>query len=274
MVGCCVSAATKEDVIAAINATYSVGDTTYRLPQSVINKGVNFLNKKKLTSEQYDKILGTIGSAVALARQAGTTDITKVSKEDLKKGIGLIQQASSAANVDLSELSGKLSSELNSEKRKQQQSNNSNNGNTVSQEKINEKDGKSSNFVSGEVLLSGEVLEENHPSGESSGEATLPMASIEDMMDILHEFVEDPDPEIDATIDRNIKIVFIGLVLILFLLFFIIYLLFKSKWNRIVKYILIVFFVIVSLAILCVLGVGLWQLERIRDVYKMYYLLK
>jgi len=38
-----VFAATKEDVIAAINKTYTVVDETYRLPQNVINKGVNYL---------------------------------------------------------------------------------------------------------------------------------------------------------------------------------------------------------------------------------------
>ena len=103
-----VMAATKEDVIAALNATYTVGNETYRLPQSAINKGVNFLNKRKLTSEQYDKILGVIGSAVSLAREAGTTDITKAKPSDIKKGLGLIHEAASVANVSLSEVTSSL----------------------------------------------------------------------------------------------------------------------------------------------------------------------
>ena len=94
-------AATKEDVIIAINRTYSVGNESFRLPQKIITKGENYLNKNPLSEAQYDTILKCINEAVALAREVGTTDLSKVSKEELRRAINILTEASNSANIDL-----------------------------------------------------------------------------------------------------------------------------------------------------------------------------
>ena len=80
--------ATKESVISAINNTYYVAGEPFRLPDKVIGKAISYLNSHNLTSEQYSSILSAINRAVDLANEVGTTDITKISKSDLKRGLG------------------------------------------------------------------------------------------------------------------------------------------------------------------------------------------
>ena len=272
-----VMAATKEDVIAALNATYTVGDDTYRLPQSAINKGVNFLNKKKLTSEQYDKILGLIGSAVSLARQAGTTDITKVSKEDLRKGLGIIAEASSVANVSLSEVTSSLYKNAGKDTSSNTKANP---GATTSNEKNS--NNNVSNENKAEINLSGEETSfgETHSGEVSSRELQSGELSIsgevltENNLDVFNNLENESDGEVEKIINRNIIIAIIVVILVLFILFFIIYLLFKSKWNRIAKYILIIIFVILFLVTLFALCVAIAYLEEIRMIYKLYYIFK
>ena len=80
--------------------------------------------------------------------------------------------------------------------------------------------------------------------------------------------------EIENIVSRNMTIAIIILISILFLLFFIIYLLFKSKWNKIAKYIVIIIFVILLLTVLLALGVAIGYWEDIRTIYKFYYVFK
>jgi len=260
-------AATKEDVVGALNATYSVGSDSFRLPQSLINKGVAFLNSKEFTPEQYDKMLATIGGAVSFARSVGTTDITKISKEDLRTGIGIIQGAASKANINVSSNLGSVVSEIN--KRSDEEEKTENN-NSISNATNNE-----SNELGTSPSVAISSLEVQQGSGKFSGENKLALFSGDAIDLFLNNTSGDVSPEeekVNKIVNRNITIVIVLLILILFILFFIIYLLFKSNWNRIVKYIMIIIFVILFLSALFVLGVGLYYIEEIRMIYKLYYM--
>ena len=68
------------------------------------------------------------------------------------------------------------------------------------------------------------------------------------------------------------NIIFIVGTIILLINFLIIYLIFKSKRNRITKSILIVTFVVLTLVILAVGIYGLNSLQKIREAYKLYYI--
>ena len=102
-------AATKQDVINAINAHYQVGDTNFRLPQKYINMGEEYLNSHPLTSEQYSQILACINSAVAYAREIGHLRYKEYTKEQINKGLSFVLAACKAAEVNLKE-------EINKEK--------------------------------------------------------------------------------------------------------------------------------------------------------------
>ena len=249
-------AATKQDVINAINATYTVGDSTYRLPQNVINKGVDAINSKNLTSKQCDKILGMIGRAVAVAQRAGTTDITKVSKEDLDEGISILREATGAAKMDLGLSVPKTDSNNNS-------IDGTKNSSSTNNSELLNKGTYSGDKVSGEIA-SGEIINSDNYSGD-------------DDFNIISLFLDssgDSTKKIDQTVETHSTIAIVILVVILFLNIFIIYLLFRSKWNKIAKCILIIIFVILFLSTLCVLCVGLNYIEELKMIYKLYYMLK
>lgn len=253
----CVFGATKQDVINAINATYPVGDSSYRLPQSVINKGVNAINSRDLTPQQCDRILGMIGRAVAVAQHAGTTDITKVSKEDIQAGISIIREATGAAKMDLGLSIPKIDNNTGA---------NSSNSNGNGQSSPSS-DAVGTDLQSGEQR-SGDLL---------SGDVTSGDASNEEVFNILSFFMDssgDDAKEIEQTVETHSTIAIIVLILILFLNIFIIYLLFRSKWNKIAKCILIIIFVILFLSTLFVLCVGLYYIEELKMIYKLYYMLK
>lgn len=258
-----VKAATKEDVIGAINATYTVGNETYRLPQSAINKGISFLNSREFTPQQYDKMLGLIGSAVSLARQAGTTDITKVSKEDLRKGLAIISQASSASNISLSEVTGSLYRNAGKD------------DSTSNSDKVEyiEKDSEGNTIIrnaSGEVAGVRDISGEIH-SGEKaySGEIITYVSG-----DVESNLSNNSDDEIEKIIDRNTTIAIVIAFVILFILFFIICLLFRSKMNKIVKWFLVIIFVLLFFATLIALCASFYYMEEIKMLYKIYYILK
>jgi len=272
-----VFAATKEDVIAAINKTYTVVDETYRLPQNVINKGVNYLNTHPLTSAQYDNILKCIDNAVALAREVGTTDISKVSREDLQKALKILTEASNSANVDLNEYINENNIPIpgDKEKPKENATNNTPGGNKENIDK-NKVDGntqisdssestngsESADNNSGNILHAGASGDKQSLSGESNA------TSEEDVQDFKEK------NNSDNIIDRNIKFFIIGLILILLVLFLIFYLILKSKWNKIIRYVLMVLFVLLIIITLVILVGTIIYLEEIRSIYKLYYMFK
>lgn len=307
-----VFAATKEDVIRAINKTYTVGDERYRLPQNIINKGENYLNKNPLTSAQYDNILKCIDNAVALAREVGTTDISKVSREDLQRALRILIEASESANVDLDKYidaeeiiaSGKVETPENTpsddkeaitNKPENNVSNNNTNKNPVdntvdnninNDSNNNNNSNKNNNDIENKVdeniqnpniNVSGDIIDDpstENPMqpGVSSGE----ISSSGEAGTATNKPVKDNNKgnSIDDIINRNINLALAGIILILLVLFLIFYLILKSKWNRILRYVLMIIFVILIIISLVVLVGAISYMEEIKLIYKLYYMFK
>lgn len=101
-------AATKEDVIAAISASYDVAGTTFRLPDEIIAKGTDFLNKYNMTSEQYSQIMTQINKAVATAKQIGTLDVNKMTDEQKASFIIILLEVIKIANLNMELIESKI----------------------------------------------------------------------------------------------------------------------------------------------------------------------
>ncbi len=96
--GVVTNAATKEDLVVAINKTYYVAGKSYTLPENIRVKGINYLRTHYFTEEECAKIMQYIDEAVAFANEVGTTDITKVSSEDINKGMKIVSKAVAIAD--------------------------------------------------------------------------------------------------------------------------------------------------------------------------------
>ena len=96
--GTVCNATTKEELIIAINSTYYVAGKPYKLPEDIRIKGINYLRTHYFTEEDCTKIMGYINEAVDFANEVGTTDITKVSSADIKKGMKIVSKAVAIAD--------------------------------------------------------------------------------------------------------------------------------------------------------------------------------
>lgn len=233
-----VWAATEADVIAALKQTYTIADKPYRLPNSYIVKAEEYMEKHELSSEQCDRLLAAIYKGVGIAQKSGTTDIHQMDREQIQEALNVVVEVTQAAEIDLTEELSKKPSTSNSSKI--------------------EKPKEDVISVSGD-----------------SGEIVATTDDNEFISNALSELVTTNDTiNLNETMEKNITYVFLGLILLFFINFFIIYLIFKSKWNRIIKYIMITVFVILVLIILAIIVVGLCNLEYIRAVYKLYNMFK
>ncbi len=306
-VSCCL-AATKEDVIVAINKTYVVGKEKFRLPQKIINKGESYLKKHPLTSEEYDKILICIDNAVALAREIGTTDITKISKKDRKRALNILVEAARTAKVDLNKELAENNIQLDGES---QVSDNS--GDKVNEPPNNpesEKVGNNSNIKSDKEEIVGQpqsepnvnIKEENptkvdntipndsfekaspentklqtnvdHSSGDNSGNP-LSGDGNEKQQNVVDKTTENDIEEweqqgIKNEIEKYMKIVVAVVVGILIILFFILYLLLRIKKYKIIKYILFTLNVIAIFVLIVFLAIFLYDWEEISLMLQLY----
>ena len=300
-----VFAATKEDVIRAINKTYTVADETYRLPQNIINKGENYLNKNPLTSAQYDNILKCIDNAVALAREVGTTDISKVSREDLQRALRILIEASESANVDLDKYidaeeiiaSGKVETPENTpsddkeaitNKPENNVSNNDPNKNPVDNKVDNNINNDSNNSNKNNNDIENKVDENiQNPNINVSGNIIENLGTENPMQPGVTSGETYSSGEggtatnkpvkvnsIDDIINRNINLALAGIILILLVLFLIFYLILRAKWNRILRYVLMIIFVILIIISLVVLVGAISYMEEIKLIYKLYYMFK
>lgn len=289
-----VFAATKEDVISAINKTYTVGDETYRLPQKIITKGENYLNKNKLSSAQYDNILRCIDNAVALAREVGTTDIKKVSKEDLNRALQILTEASASANLDLNEelaendiniseivnpppavepevpdlpvVDETVKAETNTGNEQptinNEDKNKPNNVGQTNNDQIsnNQTDKTQTNI---DINNSDETVPDKIPAENNSNVPTV---------DNTQNSTQNVNKQGDINIEKLLTIAIAVLIFILFVFILIFYLLFKSNWNKILKYMLMIIFVILIIFVLVVLVGLFYYMEEIKLVYKLYYM--
>ena len=114
---CCNSsmAYTKSDLINALNRTYDVAGESYTLPASIRTKAINYINSHDITEKECNELMGLVSQAVAFANEVGTTDIDKVSSEDLKRAASIVNQAAGVLDIEV-QVSGELDKVVATEK--------------------------------------------------------------------------------------------------------------------------------------------------------------
>lgn len=86
-------ATTKNDIIHAINKTYYVNGEMFILPEGIRIKSCEYINTHELTTHDCDLLMSYINEAIAFANSLGTVDISKVTKEDIEKGLSIVYKA-------------------------------------------------------------------------------------------------------------------------------------------------------------------------------------
>lgn len=252
-----VFATTKQDVLNALNSTYEVAGKNYKVPQKWVNAGVEFLDNNELTSEQCDTILWGIHAGIEVAREEGTTDRRKISDAGMQKLMYIASEVSLATDVDIDEVVEEVEEIINEPV--------INNNENIKSEEISETPQEVDLDLSGEIDIqtSGEVSGEmvNEISEEKEEIATQPNSTAS-YKKILKEA--------DTKASNRIKIGIFLIIIILFINIFIIYLLFKAKWNKILRYVLIVIFVLLTVILLIALVLALANFKRFRLMYRLY----
>ena len=113
-----VFASKKEELIIALNKTYYVGQESYTLPEDVRVTAINYLRTHYFTEEECAEIISCINDAVAFANKLGTTDISKISADDLQIGINYAYKAIAIADKapTIAEMEAKLEAEKQEKK--------------------------------------------------------------------------------------------------------------------------------------------------------------
>ena len=120
-------------------------------------------------------------------------------------------------------------------------------------------------------MLHGESIESGEINEVKSGNTEIDMDEFNALVASLSGVDE---AKLDNDIKKNITMIVVVATVILFLNFLIIYLIFKSKWNKIIKSLLIIVFVLVALAIVFGLCFGHYYMEELIKLYKIYYIFK
>ncbi len=304
-------ATTKEDVIAAINKTYTVGEETFRLPQKIIDKGINYLNKNPLTEAQYNKILNCISKGVALANEIGTTNIDEISDEDLDRALLILAEVADSVDVDLNEelaeqndvLIGKTETPNNevlpntSENQSNPPTNvNSNNNleknNNSNSEKIDNsnnkkndvgaKDSPNSKTNDAEIKDKTSNVGLEDKSNSSSGEKIEKETSSGDGISYEKEENKKVDntallkrtKELSNQIKKIYNIVLNVVIVFIILFIFIFCLLLKMKKHKILKRVLLVLVSIISIILVTSVILAIMYQQKIVVAVKLYYILK
>ncbi len=273
--------ATKEDVIAALNQSYYVSEAqpSFRLSSKYINRGVKYLNEHPLTSQQYDGILAAINKGVAFARQVGHTRYREYTKEQYNTALSIILEACSAADVDLEEELQKTEVESSSSAVSTPPTTTVSEGKTVDNKPVIIQENHENNEIV--VIVSGEVipdviLDEDNNYKNSSGEIIVYSGEVK----IQETQSQSPVSTITSTKTKNISkmdqimAILIGIVVIVIIVnFFLIRLIFKKKWNRIIKVILEIILVVGTLALIIGLGVIVYYYDIIKKMLQLYFYL-
>ena len=91
-------ASSKEDLIVALNKTYYVGSESYTLPEDIRVTAINYLRTHYFTEDDCKQILKCIDDAVAYANSLGTLDVSKLSADDVQRGIDYAYKAIAIAD--------------------------------------------------------------------------------------------------------------------------------------------------------------------------------
>jgi len=89
------------DLIEALNKTYQVNGDDFKLPASIRNKVVNYINTKNVTEEQCESLMGILDEAIDFANDVGTTNISELSADELKTGMALVNDAASVLKMEV-----------------------------------------------------------------------------------------------------------------------------------------------------------------------------
>lgn len=275
MLSSCTFGATREDIISAMKETYTVGEDTFKLPNNIVKKAEKYFKKNELTEEQYSNILNNINRLVGIAQKNGTIDVNQMSAQDKMKAFDIIADTSKTANIDLDKAleENNIVIEIPVSKPAEDKKDETE---PVVKEEIKEVEASSNK----------DNVEKNSETSSDSNSETTKTLNLSEMIRGSEESTTDNSSnndgsekksiakEVNKKFNRYATLVVVGAVIILFINFLIIYLIFKTKWNRMIKYILIVIFVLIVLVILAALIYGLFRLEDIRAVYKLYYIFK
>ena len=91
----------EDDLILAINKTYNVNGKEFILPSSIRNKVINYVKANDITEEQSEMLMSVVKEAVNFANEVGTTEISKLSSEELKKGIEIVNKAANVLDMEI-----------------------------------------------------------------------------------------------------------------------------------------------------------------------------
>lgn len=94
-------AATNEELIAYASKNFDVNGSTVALKAADKVKLQRYLEQNPVSSEDADKIIAKIDEGVALLRNAGVTDPTKLSSEKKQELLAIGQQAAKIAGAEL-----------------------------------------------------------------------------------------------------------------------------------------------------------------------------
>lgn len=91
----------KQDIINALNKTYEVNGEKVKLPSSIKNKAINYINSKDVTEEQCEDLMEVLDKGVAFAATLKTTEISKLSADELKVAMGIVKEATDILNMEV-----------------------------------------------------------------------------------------------------------------------------------------------------------------------------
>ena len=97
-----VNATTESELLEYLSKDFTVGGETISISESDKVKIERYLNENEVTAEQADSIIAKADEAVAVLQSAGETDITKLSREDKDKLIGIANSAASELGLSIS----------------------------------------------------------------------------------------------------------------------------------------------------------------------------
>lgn len=97
-----VNAATESELLDYLSQEFTVGGETISISASDKVKIERYLNENEVTAEQADSIIAKVDEAIAVLREAGETDLTKLSRADKDRLMSIANDAASVLGLSIS----------------------------------------------------------------------------------------------------------------------------------------------------------------------------
>lgn len=91
----------KDDLINALNDTYKVNGEQFKLPASIRNKAINYIKARDISEDSCNELMNVLDEAIWFANEVGTTDISKISPEDMKKAVAIVNKAARILDMEV-----------------------------------------------------------------------------------------------------------------------------------------------------------------------------